>query len=1636
VALTTDLSRTLTITEPLLLTGDIVESGPVTAGVKSLEAAFYPADTGVSPGLWQVSYFDNAGWRQPPAMAGDIAYDWGTGAPVPELGSDNFSVRWERETTVRVSGAMQFTATHDADAQVTVYVDNTPVLNTALGYLSRTVPIAAGVHTVYVSYQEGTGDAHVAFHMELVEPDWQSISLDQAGAGVISSTWSYTTPNDLEGFYRLAVRGEDQLGNQSTPPYTWNKWRGEIDTVPPRVSLEVYFTGFGSTERTHYVVSAEDFNLIEEGLDIPCDEGAIERYTYPTDWWQEWFEDDTRLFQVTAACSVPGFQTEPPTVQACDAHGRCTTLSADAPSVPNYRTIYWSDMDGGTSRIQYISLENIAAGPQTLVANAGLTVTLGIAIDPVNGHIYWTDENGGTIRRANLADGSAITTLVSGLDQPMGLAIDVAGDRLYWTEYGGGWIGRASLDGSGAITLTSAFTPTGIAVDTEAGKLYWMEHDYSNLVTKSDLDGSNQTWEFLAHESFCDDDKPAGIALDLVNRWAFWVDMSCTPDALNGYMDRGVYRAPIPLGATGTSRTYLAYTAQPMRYTGIAADGAGTKIYWTDDGRVWRANLNGTYTETVVSGLTAPAGIALNFNYAPNAPTMDVAVYENIPTAFTLPASDPDGDPLSFSNIGSPISGTLSGVPPTMTYTPDLDFAGLDVFTYTVSDGQGGSTVGTVYMNVLRLPGLDATILTPTHETVLTSTAPISVSGGAYAPGYLSNLTLTVDSTVVYTTAWPPASVTDTVWATTWDPGSSGEGEHVLDVRVSDHLGRVQTDTYPIVVWVDLALPAIGITPTLLTATHRLPSPGAVALMGTVTDTAGIAAVQVSVDGGAFQVAAVAGSTWTYPWPVSGSVDGGVYTVSSLATDVAGRTGQVTETVTVDVAPPSPVTMTLAYTSSLGARAPLSVGQVITDAPVTLVIEWTASSDGAGLSGYWAGWTLSRTADLAALAPHSTADRQHAQVPGEAQILYAHLVVQDVNGNATSQTLGPVYVDAPVTPDLIEDLGYRGWMESGGSQIGADREISRTHLLPMQELYTSWNTNTLRFTWSGAHWDGSGDLFIYLDTDPGAGTSVAYNPYTSTIPAIGLGAGFTANYLLWVGDDLTAWLMRWDAGDWVTDTLLTAANYQMDAGIRPVHTDLSVPFGWLGIGDPASTALKLVAFATEEGGLALWAAMPSHNPLNSGLVATPITPTQAFSLTRYYSWPSLGLNLVPNAGQFVDADLTVILTPQPAGATAGYLADDLLDFLPPGTFLDADLDGELDLPLPLAKDPLPLGYGQTVTYTITYGNQGTAVASGVTVSVTVRGALSLGGSQSRLITLPDIGPGISGTVSLTATVSGTGGSAELNAMVADATHGPFEWWWVQHDIDTEPPTGVTIWSPISYTQGLTNLVGASQTLRGAVESLDATQVLTGFVFGAVQDRSGVPTITLQVTTLPDNQVNTVTCVNQDLYAGIWVCGWPKVTSGAVSEVVLRTKATDGVGNVTPSWSAPVTLTVDGTPPTVSLEPGLALRLATEVINAETLVLNGTIEDDHQAAWVEVCDGDGAGCAEVDITPGGGMTGTWIYPFSLLPQGDGITQTIVLYGVDAVGNRSGPLTVTYEVDTHRDVRGGHGGAGCAGDDGDR
>ncbi|MSU59245.1 MAG: tandem-95 repeat protein, partial [Pedosphaera sp.] len=111
-----------------------------------------------------------------------------------------------------------------------------------------------------------------------------------------------------------------------------------------------------------------------------------------------------------------------------------------------------------------------------------------------------------------------------------------------------------------------------------------------------------------------------------------------------------------------------------------------------------------SFTFKVNDGLvdSAPATVSITVapvNDPPVAQSQSVSLDEDTPTAIGLGVFDVDGDALTFT-VGAPAHGSLTGIPPNLTYHPNTNFHGPDNFTFSVNDGQTSSPPATVSITV------------------------------------------------------------------------------------------------------------------------------------------------------------------------------------------------------------------------------------------------------------------------------------------------------------------------------------------------------------------------------------------------------------------------------------------------------------------------------------------------------------------------------------------------------------------------------------------------------------------------------------------------------------------------------------------------------------------------------------------------------------------------------------------------------------------------------------------------------------------------------------------------------------------------------------------------------------------------
>jgi len=124
------------------------------------------------------------------------------------------------------------------------------------------------------------------------------------------------------------------------------------------------------------------------------------------------------------------------------------------------------------------------------------------------------------------------------------------------------------------------------------------------------------------------------------------------------------------------------------------------------------AQVNGgrySVTATVTDQVGASASQTFTWTIAhtnrpPTAGNESVTATADNALVFTLTATDPDNDPLTYQVVGNPSHGTVSLAGNTATYTPAAHYLGSDSFTFKANDGQADSNTATVSLMVQAAP--------------------------------------------------------------------------------------------------------------------------------------------------------------------------------------------------------------------------------------------------------------------------------------------------------------------------------------------------------------------------------------------------------------------------------------------------------------------------------------------------------------------------------------------------------------------------------------------------------------------------------------------------------------------------------------------------------------------------------------------------------------------------------------------------------------------------------------------------------------------------------------------------------------------------------------------------------------------
>lgn len=250
----------------------------------------------------------------------------------------------------------------------------------------------------------------------------------------------------------------------------------------------------------------------------------------------------------------------------------------------------------------------------TKAVTLGLTLSVLLLASSVGqaGGVFWTDRGASQLKRMNF-DGSDLRIIApsGAVASPgsniRGIAVDIAQNRIFWADNGADRLLRANMDGTGSVILYTIAGgnsfPADVRLDLNNQLFYWCDQT-QRKIQRSTLDGAAVT-DLITNAAatgpyFMDLDRGAGKI--------YWGDF-----------DGGaIYRANLD----GSTRETL--LTGNNRTRGVAVDPSDAMLYWInrDDAKVHRCPLSafagGTIplthpaVQTLYTGLDTPHGLVLD----------------------------------------------------------------------------------------------------------------------------------------------------------------------------------------------------------------------------------------------------------------------------------------------------------------------------------------------------------------------------------------------------------------------------------------------------------------------------------------------------------------------------------------------------------------------------------------------------------------------------------------------------------------------------------------------------------------------------------------------------------------------------------------------------------------------------------------------------------------------------------------------------------------------------------------------------------------------------------------------------------------------------------------------------------------
>ncbi|PLS20364.1 hypothetical protein C0U40_17155 [Amylibacter cionae] len=542
-----------------------------------------------------------------------------------------------------------------------------------------------------------------------------------------------------------------------------------------------------------------------------------------------------------------------------DPVAQAGTVSGDEDTVIS-GSVAATDVDGDT--LTFALATDGSNGSVILAADGSYTYTPAADFNGTDSFTYTvSDGNGGT-------DTQTVNITVNAVnDAPVAQAAMASGDE---DTVISGTVAATDVDGD---TLTFA-----LATDGTNGSVVMAADGSYAYTPDADFNGTDSFTYTVSDGNGGTDTQTVNIRVDAVNDAPV-----AQAGTASGDEDTVISGMLLASDVDGDTLRYAVETQATHGTVAIRPDGS----YAYTPGADFNGTDSFTYTVSDGNGGTDTQTVNITVNAVNDAPVAQAGMAsgdEDTVISGTVAASDVDGDTLTFALATDGSNGSVvMAADGSYAYTPDADFNGTDSFTYTVSDGNGGTDTQTVNIRVDAVndaPVAQAGTASGDEDTVISGTLLASDVDG-------DTLRFAVETQATHGTV---AIRPDGSYAYT--PGADFNGSDSFTYTVSDGNGGTDTQT------INITVNAVNDAPEGLTAELAVDEDGTITGMLVAQDIDGDSltfALDTAASNGVVTVSADGSFSYTPTADYFGT-DSFAYSVDD------GNGGVVSKTVLIDVA--------------------------------------------------------------------------------------------------------------------------------------------------------------------------------------------------------------------------------------------------------------------------------------------------------------------------------------------------------------------------------------------------------------------------------------------------------------------------------------------------------------------------------------------------------------------------------------------------------------------------------------------------------------------------------------------------------------------------------------------------------------